>query len=536
MVEKTKIVNRVYFPADLGDRPDKRGAKSLAKSYAATLTSDARGKVKTKEAVFQAQDLLFDQFGANNTKNRKLLYADVSRYGLDLQEWDAQSSLTGTLTEKFSGIHPGIATNIENLNVTYQTTEDIASITFNQSGIELLLPASSDTTYGTRQALLASKRRFRIPPGSPVFFTMGVRVVGAGNDFIKQWGAFSSNTGFYMESVGDGLGDRLRVVRRYVENGIVKNEATSRSQWADPLDGTGASGAAVSLTNVTMWGFEVSASDGGIADFYVYCEDALNNVYRWIKFATIGAADSNSLRSIMEEGLPITFSNIGLVTPPVDQLLAKYGVAVTLSGDSEGYNPRGNGSMSVSGSIRRDIPQTAIAMFEAKSVVNDRPMSSIITPVQLSAYSEYPVQLSFVLDPETDPPRSLVRSNYYSDYLLDLYKVDAEIFGGVAIASFAAFKHHLYDIRPIFDRVRTILAAQFNNPFQIEGSSDYLATLAQSRLYVVCMPLVPGYNTPTTSPGLASNVENLSIAYDSGSPPVLIPNIQVNLSLFFEDY
>jgi hypothetical protein len=146
------------------------------------------------------------------------------------------------------------------------------------------------------------------------------------------------------------------------------------------------------------------------------------------------------------------------------------------------------------------------------------------------------VQLTLVLDPDTEPQRSPVVSGYYDNYLLNLYKTDGEISGGDAIATFVVLGHGLYDVGLIFDRVRTILAAQFNNPFQIEGSSDYLAVLAQSRLYVVCQPLVPGYSTPTISPGLASNVEEFNVTYDPGTPPSLIPNIDVKLSLFFEDF
>jgi hypothetical protein len=532
-------IRKGYFPANLGDLPDERGIHSLEESYPVTLTGDISGKVATKEIIVQNKDLLFDQFGSNNTKNRKLLYADVNRYGLDLQDWDVSNSLAGTLTERVPAIHPGIATNIENLIVSYETTPDIATVYFAQSGIELLLPANPANFYGTRQSLLASKRRFRVPPGSPVMFTMGVKAIGQGDSFIKQWGAFSSNTGYYMESIGDGQGDKLRIVRRYVEAGVVKNQVLPRSQWADPLDGTGASKAFVSLTNVTMWGFQISASDGGIADFYVYCEDAANmGIFRWIKFATIGSADSSFLRAVMEEGLPITFSNIGLVAPSTDQLLCKYGVSVTLSGDSQdGYSPRANGSFSISGELRRDIEKTAIALIEAKALIGDRPMSSIICPVQLSAYSQYPVELSLVLNPDTDPQqKSLITSNYYSDYFLSLYSCNAEISGGIAIGSFSVVGHALYDLRSVFSRVRSFLGAQFNNPFQIEGSSDFLAVLAQSRLYLVCQPLVPGYSSSATQAGLATNVEEMIIEYANGAPPVIIPTINTIVSLFFEDF
>jgi hypothetical protein len=533
----TEEIRRGYLPANLGDRPKDRGVHSPDESYPITLTSDVAGKVAIKQTLPQNKDLLFDQFGGNNTKNRKLLYADVNRYGLDLQDWDVSNSLTGTLKERVSALHPGIATNIENFVVTYNTTPDISTVYFSQSGIELLLPASSANIIGTRQALLATKRRFRIPPGSPVMFTMGVRSVGQGENFIKQWGAFSSNTGFFMEAIGDGQGDKLRIIRRYVEAGIVKNEAIARSKWADPLDGSGASKAFVSLTNVTMWGFQISASDGGIADFYCYIEDAANGgIFRWIKFATVGAADSNTLRSIMEEGLPITFSNIGLVAPSTDQLLAKYGVSVTLSGDQEGYTPNGNGSMALSGALRRDIPSTAIGLVEAKALVGNRPMSSIILPVGLSAYSDFPVQLSLVLNPSNDPLRSPVVNNYYSNYLLSLFSCNAQVNDGIAVATFAVMGNVFHNLRSSFSRVRSILAAQFNNPFQIEGSSDFLAVLAQSRLYFVCTPLVPGYTTSLVQPGLALNVEELNVEYTGGTPPVIIPSIDVSVSLFFEDF
>jgi hypothetical protein len=534
MVEAT---TRLYFPADLGKRPSERGQKPAEESYAVTLTSDLAGKAPTQENIPQNKDLLFDQFGMNNTKNRKLLYADVNRYGLDLQDWDVSNSFTDSFVEQFEGVHPGLATNIENMVISYETDPSIATVFFESSGIQTLLPASNLATRGTRQALLVSKRRFHVPSGSPVFFTMGVRCVGQGENFIKQWGAFSSNTGFFMESIGDGAGDNLRIVRRYVEAGIVKNQLTPRSQWADPLDGTGTSKAFVSITNVTMWGFQISASDGGVADCYVYCEDGANSgVFRWIKFATVGAADSDFLRTIMEEGLPITFSNIGLTSPSTDQLLAKYGVSVTLSGDKEGMTPSGNGSVATSGMVRRDISATAIAMLEAKALVNNRPMSSIVLPVQLSAFSEFPVMITLVLNPTNDPMRSRIVSNYYANYLVEYYSLSDQVFDGQAIASFPVFGQGTFDLRNIFARVRAIMGAQFNNPYQVEGSSDFLAVLAQSRLYVVATPLVPGYNTPAIVPGLATNTEELLIEYAAGSPPTITPNIQVNLSIFFEDF
>lgn len=531
------MIDKVYLSDDVGDNPNKKGQKLTKDSYSVTLTSDLSGKISTQDPISQNKDLLFDQFGMNNTKNRKLLYADVNRYGLDLQDWDVSNSLTGTLIERLNAIHPGIATNIENLIVTYQTDPSIATVFFESSGIQTLLPANPSNASGTRQALLASKRRFRIPPGSPVMFTMGVRAVGQGDNFIKQWGAFSSNTGFYIESIGDGAGDKLRIVRRYVEAGIVKNQVVPRSKWADPLDGTGASKSFVSISNVTMWGFQISASDAGVADFYVYCEDGANGgIFRWIKFASIGAADSSFLRAIMEEGLPITFSNIGLVAPSSNQLLAKYGVSVALSGDSEGMTPNGNGSITVSGTLRRDIQETAIAMVEAKALISNRPMSNIILPIQLTAFSEFPVMISLILNPSSDPIRSPITNNYYSNYLISLFSLSDRVLGGQVIASFPVFGQAIYDLRSIFNRVRAIMGAQFNNPFQVEGSSDFLAVLAQSRLYFSCLPLVAGYSTSLIQAGLATNVEEMTIAYEGGSPPIIIPNINVNLSLLFEDF
>lgn len=535
MEENTQL----YFPANLGDSPDQRGQKTSGESYAVTLTSDLSGKAPVEQPIIENVDLLFDQFGNNNTKNRKLLYADVNRYGLDPQEWDAEETLTGTLAERVNALHPGIANNIENFDIRYTTTSEnpVARIFFENSGIQLLLPANPSSVIGTRQALLASKRRFRIPAGSPVMFTMGVRAVGSGDNFIKQWGAFSSNTGFFLEAIGDGSGDKLRIVRRFVQAGTVRNQLIARSQWADPLDGTGASEAFVTLTNVTMWGIQISASDGGIADFYCYCEDAANGgIFRWIKFATVGAADSNTLRAIQEEGLPVTFSNIGLSAPSENQLLAKYGVSVTLSGDEEGGTPGGNGSISTSGILRRDIPATAIAMLETKALVNNKIMSSVILPTQIALYCQFPVQLSLILNPSNNPVRSPVTSTYYSNYLVELHNINEQVIGGQEVACFPVFGSCIYDLRSIFSRVRAIMAAQFNNPFQVEGASDYLAVLAQSRLYFAIRPLVVGYNEVALVPGLATNTEEMTIQYDSGSPPTIISNIEVLLSIFFEDF
>jgi hypothetical protein len=192
--------------------------------------------------------------------------------------------------------------------------------------------------------------------------------------------------------------------------------------------------------------------------------------------------------------------------------------------------------MALSGTLRRDIPSTAIGLVEAKALVGDRPMSSIILPTGVSVYSDFPVQVSLVLNPTNDPLRSPVTNNYYSNFLLSLFTCNAQVNDGVAVATFAVMGSAFHNLRASFSRVRSILAAQFNNPFQIEGSSDFLAVLAQSRLYFVCTPLVPGYTTSLVQPGLALNVEEFNIQYAAGSPPVLLPSIEVNISLFFEDF
>jgi hypothetical protein len=140
-----------------------------------------------------------------------------------------------------------------------------------------------------------------------------------------------------------------------------------------------------------------------------------------------------------------------------------------------------------------------------------------------------------VLNPENDPLRSLITNNYYSSYLLSLFSCSDQVNGGVTVASFPVLGNAVYSLRSFFSRVRSILAAQFNNPFQIEGSSDFLAILAQSRLYFVCQPLVLGYSNSIIQPGLALNVEEMTIQYTGGSPPVIPSQIDVNISLFFED-
>ena len=528
--------NRVYFPADLGDLPSKRGQDG-SPVYPVILTDDISGKLPVRFDIEPLVDLLFDQFGNNNTKNRKGLYSDVNRYGLDRQEWDVESSLTGDITEPIEAIHPVTVTSIRNLIPTYNADESIANINYDGAGIALKLPKGSVNTIGIRQALLSSKRRFRVNAGTSLFFTMGVKAQGQGGESsIKRWGAFSNNTGVYMELIGNGIGDNFRIVRQCVESNTVKFQVIPRSQWADPLDGSGASESFVSLSNVSMWGFEISSSDGGVITLYVYCRDVKNNIFRWVKFASIGVADSDTLRLLQEEGLPITFTNTSLVPPQDDQLLIKYGVSVSSSQGKEGDVPSNFGHLSVSGSVERSLSRTAIAMVEAKNLISDRPMSSLILPTQLRVRTNNLINLSLILNPDFFQGAFYpVNYAYYENNLVNLYSIlnPSEIIGGLEIGNFIVKDSDVIDLRMIASRVRSFLSCQFNNPFVRESSSSFLAVIGQSRLYFAAKAASPGYSSEALTSVLAGDTRFVDVSYSDGAPTI-IDDIFVDISLSFE--
>ena len=185
---------------------------------------------------------------------------------------------------------------------------------------------------------LESKETYRYEPGKIMGMTFGIAtsVEGVsgkrksnGSSSLKTatWGAENNTDSYYFKL----RGTQLFVGRRsiYAQNSV----EISRSQFIDPLDGKGKSGARIDFSKVTMYALEFSWYGAIGCTFYAYLPYGEKDT-KWVKLAELPASNTFSvpaladpyMRMFMEMQVPH-----GVTSP---QFFRKHGTSVYVDGGS----------------------------------------------------------------------------------------------------------------------------------------------------------------------------------------------------------
>lgn len=166
---------------------------------------------------------------------------------------------------------------------------------------------------GFQRARICTKKRYRYQPGRIVRTTFAIRLSTQATpvNVTRLWGIGDTNDGFFIESSGDGAGDRLKILYRNSSgNGLRFETRIPRSEWTgDHLDGSGSSRAVLDLSKVHMWMIEWGWYGASDVRFYAYLVDeakdlptAINRTprARWILAHELIIADTPTRNDLSE--------------------------------------------------------------------------------------------------------------------------------------------------------------------------------------------------------------------------------------------
>lgn len=359
--------NRLFIPEDVGTTPEQLGPDAENK-YPCVLATDRIFEVRRTREPIPPEVLELSMFGFPVQDERILLFADTNTYGIDGNKWVIDTSLTD---EQF--ITPSVSLWSQlplgvGLTASYGGIDAYA--TYSDSAINLIIPSGINAE--SKFINCVSKQLFSCDVGSNLFISFGLKITKSAG--IKKAGLFSSASGWYLEVEDNGSGDKLRIVRRYLdESGATREVRYSRSHpvFFDKLDGTGASQLNLSLDLVVMVGLELGSYDGSAVKFYVYAADILQGgSHRWIMFANIPTSDDNFLPERISTALPITFESFSN-SFSTTEVLSKYGTsAIKLGVDSSPL-----GIFSQTSQTVELIPGKEILVMGllTKDIVNNKP-------------------------------------------------------------------------------------------------------------------------------------------------------------------
>lgn len=161
----------------------------------------------------------------------------------------------------------------------------------------------STTTNGTDTAILESALRGRYEPGFAGEAGIGVRIpVSPVGNQVARWGMFDSQNGAFFGSTNTNI---FVAVRRAGSDTII-----NQSAWnVDRLDGTGPSGAILSLSEGNIYQIVFTWYGYGVFEFRVVLPDPITGaqqdytVHRYVPFGQTSIVDPNEpLRAEVNNG------------------------------------------------------------------------------------------------------------------------------------------------------------------------------------------------------------------------------------------
>jgi hypothetical protein len=254
-------------------------------------------------------------------------------------------------------------TQISNAKAVYDPVPN-GEIRYNDSANSAQLVLNSNDG-GFQRARIVSRRRYRYQPGRIVRASLATRLSLADTPISckRLWGVGDSRDGFFVQTSGDGEGDRFAFIyRNSAGNGLLSEKVIPRSEWnGDPLDGTGKSKAKLDFTKTFMtlfeWGW-YGASDCRVYFYLVDDDEDLPTSItqipraRWILAHDLILADtairtdlveddgggsqrSYDVPSLSSPNLPIwvEINNSGNIAR--SEFIERYGASVIVDGGSE---------------------------------------------------------------------------------------------------------------------------------------------------------------------------------------------------------
>lgn len=329
-------MNKIYLPESVGSRPELLGPrpKDSSENYSVVIATErVFGTVRLEQPV-PPEVVENDIFGFPIVDERILLFADTNAYGIDERKWVLDASQTPeTLVPSNLRLWSTIGNPyFTDTTATYKGLDTKAE--YGKTSIDLSVPLSP--VQLNRFVLCSTKQSFDCPGASNLFVSFGIQCDIESNS-TKRAGMYSESTGWYLEILGNGVGDNFRVVQRYRGlDGQIINKPYPRSSavFKDRLDGNGASGLNVDFTLVAMYAIELGSYDGTAVRLYIYARDnAQGGAHRWIMFASIPTSDVASYVERNPVALPVTFE----LNSNGEKLafLNKYGTSVTKCGSED---------------------------------------------------------------------------------------------------------------------------------------------------------------------------------------------------------
>jgi hypothetical protein len=360
----------------------------------------------------------------------------------DVQGVNEIAELDGTQSAKW--------TNTIRVSVAYLSPANAeVKFTPEESGSFLSINGNKG---GYQEARVSSRRRYRYQPGRIVRSSMAIRLSmdNTPTNVTHLWGMGDSSDGFFVEVIGDGQGDRLRILYRNSSGNGYSNEIRyPRSSWSgDQLDGSGLSKQNLDFSKSFMtlieWGW-YGASDVKIYFYMVDENDQLPSSIktspraRWILAHELVLADTlvkpglteddgagenqpYDVPSLRRPSLPLFFSisNSGSCARP--QFLQRYGASIVVDG---GTDERARISYVDGGSQRKvkplvgglysgySLPMLTLESRKLLKTSSDENVENTLVtkPLRLTASSTDLVELELWLDPETTIPIGLGHFN-----------------------------------------------------------------------------------------------------------------------------
>lgn len=262
---------------------------------------------------------------------------------------------------------------------------------------------------------LESKETYRYEPGKILGMTFGIatsvdgvsgRGSGGGGKPLKTstWGAENNTDSYYFKLKGN----QLYIGRRslYTQNTV----EIPRSEFLDPLDGTGASGIKIDFTKVTMYALEFSWYGAIGCTFYAYLPYESNKT-KWVRLAELPASNTFERPALAD---PYMRMFLELTIPhgvPKPHFLRKHGTSVYVDGGSVDKKK----AFSKSASLITPVKFTGPISQESRNILtleigekNGRSATGMynrtkIFPSDLQAYFDNSVMLDVTISTQPQP-------------------------------------------------------------------------------------------------------------------------------------
>ena len=528
------MTDRIFLAEDVGDFPDKLGAKIIDESFSVTVADDAvigfvgvlppATEEEKLTPVFEpSSENATDVFALRRLVPSETLFRNVSRYDIEPKQWD---TLTAD-TSAEDGARSVVWTNRVNLRATYPGTGAEVKFIGEESCIQGKISPFNQAD-GLQQSLIFSKRTFASGSASPIFITMAVATtLSTPQTCSKEWGWFSGTGGYFFRIKGDGGADNFTIVYRRVIDGEIDEVEIPRSKFnADKLDGSGGSGHVQSFSNVGMFGIEVGALGVG-ARFYSYI--VTSNLPRWVLMHHLtDDSDSSQSRTVDEKAFPLSFVVRNTSRLGNAQTIKKYGTSVTSIGsptvDVKTY------IIDIDKEHRTSRFYTVLMGLRLKDLREGVQNFATLLPIAINGYTDVPSVITIFKAKSISGDVWIdVEGSSTLEYNIERTSplTDIEI-----LASFPVARGFVQNLEEIFSVNRNFFSSSYSNDIRPAGDSaiNFLTNIDEIWFGVRALNNLPAIPESNQVFWEESTIQNFEIIYE-GKQPISYPvSLSVNFS------